>query len=185
MRLVVPFVVCAIASSPISAQSAVERAALFEQVAELNRAERSLEYRKIVLQMPPKVITAFAERAGVSREAFIDGMLKVVTGAAAKVTAVGVETRVQDVSFFNPAASPTFAIIPRTTLIRLDSEHESRMVDQDLAVLEDGTWFVMRFASTLELSVLLMAYPSIKGTAFENELTHLVKPLTEIPGTKP
>lgn len=149
-------------SSVARDMTAVERTALDATVERFNSAMGEADYNAVAATIPPKVLQHIADIAGLDV-----GKLRemVVAQMEAALAVVKIESFSMDMAKLEQRTLPSgepFALIPSVT--KMDTGRDRITANSHtLALLDGGSWYLLRIEEAQQLAILRQVYPEFSG----------------------
>lgn len=145
--------------------SSAELSSLKETVTRFDAAMHGNNYEVVVDTIPPRVLGHIAEQSGLERDklrTFVIATMK-QTLAAVKLVSFGMDTGKLDQKQL--VDGTPFALIPTHTV--MDAGNGKISVNSHtLALIDDGTWYLLRVSEAQQIEILRKVYPEFAGVAF-------------------
>jgi hypothetical protein len=142
-----------------------ERTALTDTVASFDTAMRTNDMERVIGTIPPKVLQTIADTAGVS----IDDLKAAVAAQSAEaMQSVTLDSFSMDMEKAEykelPDGSP-YALIPTETVMSV-GDNKMKATSETLAILDEGTWYLLRVDDQQQVSILKQVYPGFADVEF-------------------
>jgi hypothetical protein len=140
--------------------SEAERASLTATVEGFGAAIRKGDYARVAQIMPPKVIAAFARRAGATPDQVVAIMTRAMQEAfqGGGVEVVSFSLDLARAAHKELADGEPYVLIPSEAVIRVDARR-FRERSHALALLDGGRWYLVRINGDGPLQILLDGHP--------------------------
>jgi hypothetical protein len=159
--------VAALAGPAFAAELTPEQqAGLDARVASFDSAMRYSDMSGILGVIPPAVLTQIATNYGVTTEDLIVSAQQQIDEA---LKSIGIESFGMDTSDVDATEidnGAIYAMIPTETVMDLGQAGKVRVTSETLALLEDGTWYLMAVDDPSQIEVLRQAYPAFANVEF-------------------
>jgi hypothetical protein len=154
-----------------------ERASLATTVEGFAAATRAGDYARVAQIVPPKVVSAFARRAGVTPEEVIAVMTKAMEqmfqGGNIKIESFRMDLASADHKELADGAP--YVLIPTHTSVALDGRRFQEQ-SHTLAILDGGRWYLLRINDAAQLQFLLEAHPEFTSVKFPSGSLEALNP---------
>jgi hypothetical protein len=142
--------------------TAVERAALDKTIADFDAMMREKRYAETIDTVPAKLIDLISKQANITSEQLRAIMREQV---AATFKSVEIESFSFDKQKTEVKALPNgtpYGLIPTTTVVKTQGLR-MRSVDQTVALLDGGKWYLVRVSAPQQSQLLKVAYPEFQN----------------------
>lgn len=144
-----------------------ERTALAARIAGFDEAMRAEDYAAIVGTIPPGIIDQLAKSYGVEAALLRERLPAMMQTAAEKVTLLNFEMMLDDATFPELPDGTPYALIPTETIFQLKDGGKTYLATADtLAVLDNGTWYLVRVSEQAQVDALVAVYPGFASVTF-------------------
>jgi hypothetical protein len=169
--------VAALASPAFAAELTHEQqAGLDARVASFDSAMRYSDMAGILGVIPPAVLTQIATNYGVTTEDLVSAAQEQIDEA---LQSIGIESfgmDTTDVDAIEIDDGAIYAMIPTETVMDLGQAGKMRLTSETLALLDDGTWYLMAVDDPEQIAVLRQVYPAFADVEFAAATTEDVTP---------
>lgn len=145
--------------------SGAERDALAQKVQSFDAAMRASDYDEVTRIIPPRVIAAIAESAGVGvkdlRKIIVDQMS--ATFASVKIVSFGMD--LGKAEFRGLADGTPYVLVPTETVVEADGA-KTAVRSFSLALIDGGEWYLLRVDDPQQLAILRRVYPGFANVEF-------------------
>ena len=122
--------------------------------------------RDIITVTPPKIWHHIAKQAGVDPKALREMVIKQTGEVMADFTFERVEMRFEDAEFKTTPDGEPYALIPTEFAMSSPATGRVEVSSHTLAILDEGTWYLMRVNDIGQLAILRQVYPGFADVEF-------------------
>ncbi|WP_420391581.1 hypothetical protein [Acuticoccus sp.] len=165
MRPVVAAALVLLLALPAAARdlTSVEEAALVERVDEFNAAIDGRNFETVLSIVPPRIYETIAEQHGIDvatlRAVVVDQMEEIFEEA----TLEEFDMRVTDAERRTLEDGTPYLLLPTTTVVEAEGVGRMRFENATLALLDEGTWYLLRLDDPNQAAILQQTYPGFAG----------------------
>ncbi len=153
-----------------------ERAALAVRIESFGEAMRDSDMDAVLGVVPPQMLEAVAAQFGVTVEALIEATQTEIDRAMAQVELVSYGMSLDQAEFATLPDGMTYALIPTETVMDLAEEGGwVRSQTTTVALLEEGTWYLVRIDDEQQVAILRQVYPGFVEVTFPQGQMELVE----------
>ena len=142
-----------------------ERTALFESVAAFNAAMGSMDLRRVVDVVPPRLLDHIGRQAGVSRPQLIEAMVAAMQTGFAQITIESFSMDVDAARYATTSNGEPYAFIPTRTIVSTNAGR-LRTNSNALALIDGGKWYLLTLDDPGNLQLFRQLYPQFQGVTF-------------------
>ncbi len=177
-RLVTALALAAALAGPANAAelTADQQAGLEARVASFDAAMRVSDMAGILGVIPPAVLDQIASDHGVTTEALIASAQEQIDEALKSITLESFSMDLAAAEVADFADGSKYVMIPTETVMVLGEAAKLRSSTQTLALMDDGTWYLMSVDDPAQVEVLRKVYPAFVDVEFA---APVMEPVTE------
>jgi hypothetical protein len=143
-----------------------ENVSLVETVGDFNAAMLASDMETVVGVVPPKVFAAIAEQGGVDVEKLREIAIEQSRQAMAAVTVISFGMDLEAAEHKELDDGTPYVLIPTETVMD-PGTGKIRAKSKTLALMDSGTWYLLRIDDAQQVQILQKVYPEFVGVAFE------------------
>lgn len=173
-------------ATPALSQSLLNRAeamqsseyfALVARIDSFNAAMKTNDMATIMGVIPPKVLDAISAQYGVTNEQLIEAGQQQLNAAMETVKLESFGMDVENGEFYRLADDTLYGLLPTETVMDLgEAGGKIRAKASTLALLDGGTWYLVRVEDAQQVGILKTVYPQFVDVTFP---TGSMEPVTE------
>ena len=152
-----------------------EREALVVVVNRFNSAIHTEDYGAIVNSIPPLVLQHLAKRGGVDMDELKASVAKQMQDIIAEVK---IQSFLLDMDHASPrelADGEPYVLIPTEMVMNAGESGRFRVKSQTLALLDKGSWYLMRVNDAKQVLIMRQVYPKFIGVEFAGSSVEALK----------
>jgi hypothetical protein len=167
-HVIVAVVVLLLAAGAVFARplTDAERSALEAKVAAFDAAMRASDYETVVKIIPPRIMAHIAGQAGVDVDALRAVIVEQMKAALDEVKLVSFGMDVANAGHQELPGGEPYALIPTETVIDTGASGKFRTKSDTLALLDGGTWYLLRVSEAEQVAIMRQVYPEFAGIEF-------------------
>ena len=143
-----------------------ESAGLTKTIDDFNAAMGRSDMTAIATAIPPKALAYIAASAKVTTEQLLAAMMQQMEQIMASVTVESFTMDVDNAEHRELPDGTPYLVIPTTTTIDMGELGKTTERSPTLALMDEGTWYLMRMADPQQLAILRASYPEFAGVEF-------------------
>lgn len=155
-------------TAPLAAREATdaEKQQLTETVSAFDAATIANDIETVVKTIPPKVLAAMASQFGMDVAQLEAAVIEQSKIALAAVTLVSFKMDLDAASFAEGSDGEPYALIPTETVMEVNGG-KVRAASDTLAILDEGTWYLVRIDDPAQVQILKQVYPGLAEAEFK------------------
>lgn len=139
---------------------------MLARIAAFDQAMSEGDYATVVGVVPPAVIAFIAKNAGTTVEELQTAMVEQTTAVMQSVKLRSFEMRSNEATFSETPDGTPYALIPTQSVIEVDADTVYRASSHTLAIIDEGSWYILRVEDPGQLKILREVYPSFAEVEF-------------------
>jgi hypothetical protein len=162
----VALLIATLLALPAGARDATsaERAALEERIRNHSAAMRAGDFATIVSVIPPRLLKHLANSAAVSPDVLKRGMVAQMQESFEKIELISFSMDLPTAKQGELADGTPYFVIPTTTMMDVrGADRRIRALAQTLALLDEGTWYLVSLDDPQQVAIFTAAFPAFKG----------------------
>jgi hypothetical protein len=143
-----------------------QQAGLDARIASFDAAMRESDMAGILGVIPPAVLTQIATNYGVTSEDLVTSAQQQIDEALKSISIVSFGMDSSGAEAVEIGDGSIYVMIPTETVMDLGQAGKMRSASETLALLDDGTWYLMAVDDPAQIAVLRQVYPAFADVEF-------------------
>lgn len=143
-----------------------DRADIAKRIASFERAFVANNTTEIVNVVPPRMIAAIAQEAGVSEKLLRSEMAKLTREATRNVKVISFGMSLKTAKFLTTPTGRVYGLIPTQTVVQTPAGRKLQSNNQTLTLEDGGKWYLIRIDDARQIELMRKVYPDFKGVTF-------------------
>ncbi len=145
---------------------ATDRADIAARIASFERAFVNNNTTEIVNVVPPRMIAAIAQDAGVPEKLLRQEMAKLTREATRDVKVISFGMSLDTAKFLTTPSGRAYGLIPTQTVVQTPDGRKLQSNNQTLTLEDGGKWYLIRIDDPSQIALMHRVYPDFKGVTF-------------------